>query len=107
MVDRHLDELLRGIGTRPGAKAFLNRALSLVIKHHGEDAARQMMAEVATRPNKAKMRNAFILSLYDDIGTANGTARYLRDIGFCPTLEAADKAIDYARKRRPKRGRKK
>jgi hypothetical protein len=115
MVDRLLKKLLREIPTRKGAKAVFSRVLSLAIKAgHSEAAAREMMETVATGPNKIRARHAFILGLYDDNenvtgmrGNANAVARFLVEIGFSPTREAADKAVDYARKNRPGRGRKK
>jgi hypothetical protein len=95
MDDRILADLLRGISTRRGAKIFLQRALSLLVKHHGEADARQMMTEVAATPSKIKARRAFVLGLYNDEknvagmrGNANAVARFLVEIGMYDNLRA-------------------
>jgi hypothetical protein len=101
MVDRILADLLAGIGTRRGAKAFLSRALSLVIKEHGEAAAREMMEAVATGANKGARKRSFVLGLYNDKenvagmrGNANAVARFLVEIGMYKNFESAQSYVD-------------
>jgi hypothetical protein len=100
MEDPILADLLSGIKTRRGAKIFLQRALSLVVKHHGEPAARQMMTEVATPANKKKALAAFTMALYDAAPNADALARYLHAIGAKRTLTAADRYVDRLKRKR-------
>jgi hypothetical protein len=85
----------------------LIRDFSAINPETAEADARQMMSDVATSPNRKKMRDALALGLYDDRdnvagmrGNTDAVARFLHEISMHSTPEAAEQYLNRLRRKR-------